>query len=81
MKPSPDELAHLTLATTDEIIQSLSFALQFRGRKRVHDAGDFMARVAAERLVQHLQASGFVVMKKPSTYDDTGHIPRVPLKD
>jgi hypothetical protein len=44
---------------------TLAFALQFSGRKRVHDAESFMARIAAKRLVEHLQISGYVVMKKP----------------
>jgi hypothetical protein len=30
-----------------------------------HDADDVMARITAERLVRHLDASGFVLMKKP----------------
>jgi hypothetical protein len=52
-------------ATPDEIAEALSFALRYNGRKRVHDADDAMGRITAERLVQHLEASGFVVMKKP----------------
>jgi hypothetical protein len=31
----------------------------------VHDTDDIMARIAAERLVQHLEQSGLVVMKGP----------------
>lgn len=56
---------NLRPATTDEIMQTLSFALRYRGRKRVHDADDVMARITAERLVRHLDASGFVLMKRP----------------
>ena len=52
-------------ATADEVEQALAFALQFNGRKRVHHGDDFMARITAERLVQYLERSGFVVMKKP----------------
>ena len=47
-------------ATPDEIAETLSFALRYRGRKRVHDADDAMAQITAERLVRHLEASGFV---------------------
>ena len=50
-------------ASADEIVAALSFALQYEGRKRVHDAADAMARITAERLVRHLQQSGFVIMK------------------
>jgi hypothetical protein len=59
------ETPHLRPATPDEIAESLSFALRFNGRKRVHDADDMMARITAERLVRHLTASGFVLMKEP----------------
>ncbi len=48
-----------------EIQESLSFALRFAGRKRVHHADAAMARITAERLVQHLEQSGFVPMKEP----------------
>jgi hypothetical protein len=44
-------------ATRDEITQSLSFALRFNGRKRAHDADETMARITAERLVEHLERS------------------------
>ena len=39
--------------------------LRFDGRKRKHDAGEFMAAIVAKRLVEHLERSGFVIMKKP----------------
>jgi hypothetical protein len=55
----------LTPATTDDLAESLAFALRWNGRKRVHDADAMMARITAERLVEHLRQSGFVVMKKP----------------
>jgi hypothetical protein len=32
----------------------------------VHDADELMARITAERLVEHLERSGYVVMHKPS---------------
>jgi hypothetical protein len=46
--------APLRPASADEIVAALSFALQYEGRKQVHDAADAMARVTAERLVRHL---------------------------
>ena len=52
-------------ATATEIADSLSFALRYEGRKRVHHADDVMARITADRLVAHLERSGFVVMKRP----------------
>jgi hypothetical protein len=52
-------------AAADEIADTLAFALRFDGRKRVHQADEMMARIVADRLVRHLERSGFVVMKKP----------------
>jgi hypothetical protein len=55
---------NLRPATPDEI--ALSFALRYQGRKRVNHADDMMARITADRLVKHLTASGFVLMKRPA---------------
>jgi len=44
----------LSPATREEVISTLSFALRFAGRKRVHHGDDFMARIAAEHLADHL---------------------------
>jgi hypothetical protein len=64
-RPTTPDTATLRPATWDELTQSLSFALRFNGRKRVHDADEMMARITAERLVEHLERSGYVVMHKP----------------
>lgn len=60
-----DGMDQLRPATPEEIAETLIFALQFSGRKRVRQADTFMARITAERLVEHLQRSGFVVLKRP----------------
>ncbi len=52
-------------ANPTEIADSLSFALRYDGRRRVHHADDAMARITAERLVEHLARCGFVIMKRP----------------
>jgi hypothetical protein len=59
----PDE--ELRPATEEEIADTLSFALQFDGRKRARTGQDMMARITADRLVAHLLRSGFVLMKRP----------------
>jgi hypothetical protein len=59
------EAPELRPATAKEIADSLAFSLRFEGRKRVHHADDMMARITADRLVRHLEASGFVLMKLP----------------
>jgi hypothetical protein len=64
--------SHLRPATPDEIADALSFALQYQGRKRVHHADSTMARITADRLVQRLRVSGFVLMKgAPGTASST----------
>ena len=63
MPPPPE--SPLRPASEEEIADSLAFGLRFDGRKRVHHADGVMARITAERLVRHLQASGFVLMKRP----------------
>jgi hypothetical protein len=40
-----------------------AFALRFQGRKRVHNADELMSAIVAMRLVEHLERSGFIVMK------------------
>jgi hypothetical protein len=62
MTDAPD---HLTPASPDDLADTLAFALRFDGRKRKHDAGEFMAAIVARRLVEHLERAGFVIMKKP----------------
>ena len=55
----------LTPASSDDLADALAFALRYSGRKRTHHAGEMMAAIVAKRLVEHLERSGFVVMKKP----------------
>ncbi len=64
-RPTRPDAPNLRPATRDEITQSLAFALRFNGRKRAHDADEAMARITAERLVEHLERSGYLVMHKP----------------
>ncbi len=64
-----DDGERLRPATRDELMDSLAFAMRYRNGKRVRDdhAESFMSHLAAERLAEHLELSGFVVMKKPPT--------------
>jgi hypothetical protein len=62
--PDPDE--RLTRADPSDIAGSIAFALQFSGRKRVHDSDMYMAAIVANRIVRHLERAGFVVMKRPA---------------
>jgi hypothetical protein len=58
----PDKL---TPADPKDLADTVAFALRFEGRKRVHQADEYMAAIAAERIVRHLERAGFVVLKKP----------------
>jgi hypothetical protein len=59
----PDE-DKLTPADPHDLADAVAFALRFDGR-RLHSADEYMAAIAAERVVRHLERAGFVVMKKP----------------
>jgi hypothetical protein len=56
---------NLTAASPAEIADAIAFALRYSGRKRVHDSAEMMAEIVAKRLVEHLERSGFVVLKRP----------------
>jgi len=51
-------------ATPEELIVALSDALRYEGKRRVYDADARMAQITAERIVHHLEAGGFVLMRK-----------------
>jgi hypothetical protein len=36
------------------------------GAKRVHNGDEIMAAIVAKRVVEHLERSGFMVMRKPA---------------
>ncbi len=55
----------LTPAEPRDLADAIAFALRFEGRKRVHQADEYMAAISAERVVRHLERAGFVVMKRP----------------
>lgn len=59
------DASNLRPATIEEVEDTLAFALRYEGRRRVHNADEMMARITAERLVEQLARSGFVLMKRP----------------
>jgi hypothetical protein len=62
MTDAPDRLAP---AAADDLADALAFSLRFDGRRQNRDAAEIMARIVAKRLVEPLERSGFVVMKRP----------------
>ena len=77
LKPGTLKPGTLKPATPQEVQDALSFALRFRGRRRVDVAGPAIAQIAAEHLCRHLEESGFVVMKRPDAVapSTTRHLP------
>jgi hypothetical protein len=52
----------LTPAHPHDLAEAIAFALRYSGKKRVHRADEYMAQIAAERIVEHLERARFVVM-------------------
>ena len=57
--------APLSPVSPSDLADALAYALRFDGRKRQHDAAEFMAQIVAKRLVDHLDRAGFVVLRRP----------------
>ena len=55
----------LTPANPSDLADAIAFALRSSGRKRVHNGDEFMAKIAAKRIVRHLELARFVVMRGP----------------
>jgi hypothetical protein len=51
-------------ATPEDLIAALAAALRFQRRRRVNNADEVVAEIAAKRIVEHLERAGFVVMKR-----------------
>jgi hypothetical protein len=55
----------LTPVDPADLADAIAFALRYSGRKRVHHGDEYMAKIAAERIVRHLEDARFVVMRRP----------------
>ena len=78
---SDDDKLGLRPATTGELHESLSFALRYEGRKRVHHADDVMARITADHLVRHLERSSYALMKRPDAAAPNTSVHKHPSAD
>ena len=68
----------LTPASTDDLRETLAYALRFsRSGKRVAERDALAATAAAQHLLDALALSGYVVMKKPPAPAHTVHMPVV----
>jgi hypothetical protein len=53
-------------ASPNDLADALAFALRFDGPKRRHDAGAFMAKIVARRIVERLERADVVATRKPA---------------
>ena len=68
--------APLTPAARQEVREALAFALRYDNRGKASRAyQNPAADAAAEHLVEALERSGFVVMRKAPAPAHTGHVP------
>ena len=74
----------LRRASDEEVVEALSFALRFDGRRPFPQAGSLMARITAEHLAKHLARCGFEISKGPDraapTTSHHGHPAAAPPK-
>jgi hypothetical protein len=70
----PVPIADLAAATPEEIVEAISYALRYDERGKPRKGGwDFAAGLAAERLVEHLRRSGFILFRtKPGRPHSAG---------
>ena len=52
-------------AAAQDVKDALCYALRYSGRRRQHDADELMSHIVAQRLVEHLDRCGFVLMRHP----------------
>jgi hypothetical protein len=63
--PMTDPPDKLTPADPRDLADAIAFALRYCGGKRVRDADEVMATIAARRIVEHLRGARYRVMKRP----------------
>lgn len=61
----PDDIPPRRPATDQEVVEALSFALRFDGRRPFPQASSLMARITAEHLARYLAKCGFELVKRP----------------
>jgi hypothetical protein len=61
----PDDDGKLSPADPRDIVTALALGLTSGRQLARSQAAETMAKIVAERLVEHLSASGFVIMRRP----------------
>lgn len=63
MSTSPTYPDHLRPANPDDVAEAMPHALRYdRRKRRAHNADSVIARVAADLLVRHFLAAGYVIL-------------------
>ena len=77
------EAASLTRASRDELLFSIEHSMRYDARgKATNAARDVAIRLLAERVLEHLERSNYVVMKGPPMKSwSTPGKPSIPSKD
>lgn len=68
-------------ADRDGLVHEIGFALRYSGRKRRHDADAILAHIVADRIVEHLERSRYVVMQRPPDPSSSAPAFHLPMKD
>ena len=71
----PDDDKLTPAADPREVVTALSLGLTAKPKLAQHQAAETMAKIVAERLVEHMERSGFVVMRKPVPATGAGDNP------
>ena len=79
----PDDREALSPATPEDVRDALAFALTHDGKRQFRTSGEMMAKITARHLLEHLERSGFVLMKEPPAkmVSTSPHQPRISMKD
>ena len=81
----PDDRETLSPAIPEDVRDALAlaFALTHDGKRQFRTSGEMMAKITARHLLEHLERSGFVLMKEPPAkmVSTSPHQPRISMKD
>jgi len=66
-KRMTDPAERLTPADPRDLADAIAFALRYSGGRRVRDADEVVATIAARRIVEHLRGARYLVTKRPLT--------------
>ncbi len=75
-----DETRLLT-TTRDEVLQSIEFSMKFNRGKPTRAALDVAVHTLAQMVIDHLELSGYVIMRRPPRAPHSTAVKGIPMKD